>query len=394
MVGFWRVELKLLGPVQAYVAPATSGVERFSVVPAHRGPLFEAVGVAGRALTTTVVVPATLVQPATVMVTLYVPEAAVVTLAIVGFWRVELKLLGPVHAYVAPATRGVERFSVVPAHRGPLLDAVGVAGTGFITTVVVPATLVQPATVTVTLYVPAAAAVTLAIVGFWSVELKLLGPVHAYVAPATRGVERLSVVPAHSGPLLDAVGVAGTAFTTTVVVPATLVQPATVTVTLYVPEAAVVTLAIEGFWRVELKLLGPVHAYVAPATRGVERLSVAPAHSGPSLDAVGVAGTGFITTVVVPATLVQPATVMVTLYVPEAAVVTLAIVGFWSVELKLLGPVHAYVAPATRGVERFSVVPAHSGPLLDAVGVAGTGFITTVVVPATLVQPATVTVTL
>ncbi len=126
----------------------------------------------------------------------------------------------------------MERFSVVPAHRGPLLDAVGVAGTGFITTVVVPATLVQPATVTVTLYVPEAAVVTLAIVGFWRVELKLLGPVQAYVAPATRGVERFSVVPAHRGPLLDAVGVVGTGLTTTVVVPATLVQPATVTVTL------------------------------------------------------------------------------------------------------------------------------------------------------------------
>ena len=81
------------------------------------------------ALTTTVVVPAMLVQPFNVTVTLYVPAAAKVTPAIVGFCRVELKLFGPVHAYVAPTTAGVVRFKVAPTQRGPLLEAVGVAGT-------------------------------------------------------------------------------------------------------------------------------------------------------------------------------------------------------------------------------------------------------------------------
>ena len=36
------------------------------------------------------------------------------------------------------------------------------------------------------------------------------------------------------------------------------VQPLTVTVTLYVPPAAVVTLGIDGFWDPEVKLFGPV----------------------------------------------------------------------------------------------------------------------------------------
>lgn len=51
------------------------------------------------------------------------------------------------------------------------------------------------------------------------------------MAPETAGVERLMVVPVQTGELLLAVGVAGSELTTTVVVPATLVHPATVRVT-------------------------------------------------------------------------------------------------------------------------------------------------------------------
>ena len=46
--------------------------------------------------------------------------------------------------------------------------------------------------------------------------------------------------------------------TVTAVVPAGDVQVPTVAVTAYVPEALVVTLAIEGFWLAEAKLFGPV----------------------------------------------------------------------------------------------------------------------------------------
>jgi hypothetical protein len=60
--------------------------------------LFEAVGVAGAALTVTLVVPAAELQVPTVTMTEYVPLLAVVALAIVGFCRFEVKEFGPVHA--------------------------------------------------------------------------------------------------------------------------------------------------------------------------------------------------------------------------------------------------------------------------------------------------------
>ena len=61
--------------------------------------------------------------------------------------------------------------------------------------------------------------------------------------------------------------------------------------------------------------------------------------------------------------------------------------------MKPFGPVHAYVAPATVGVESEIVPPSQYGPPFDAVGVAGVGLTTTFVVPAAEVQPLTVIVT-
>ena len=116
--------------------------------------------------------------------------------------------------------------------------------------------------------------------------------------------------------------------TTTFVVPAAEVQPLTVTVTEYVPASAVVAFARVGFCRAEVKPFGPVQAYVAPLTVGVESEIVAPAQYGPPFEAVGVAGVGFTTTEVVPAAEVQPLTVIVTEYVPASAVVALERVGF------------------------------------------------------------------
>src|SRR3954463_10624443 len=198
---------------------------------------------------------------------------------------------------------------------------------------------------------PASAVVALERVGFCRDEAKPFGPVHAYVAAATAGVESEIVAPAQYGPPLDAVGVAGVAFTTTEVVPAADVQPLVVTVTEYVPASAVVALERVGFWSADVKPFGPVHAYVAPATVGVESEIVAPSQYGPPFDAVGVAGVGFTTTFVVPAAEVQPLTVIVTEYVPPSAVVAFERVGFCSAEVKPFGPVHEYVAPATVGVE-------------------------------------------
>ena len=77
--------------------------------------MFDAVGVDGKALTTTLVVPMAEVQPLTVMESEYVPAKAVVAFARVGFCSDEVKPFGPVHAYVAPATAGVVSEIVPPA---------------------------------------------------------------------------------------------------------------------------------------------------------------------------------------------------------------------------------------------------------------------------------------
>jgi hypothetical protein len=193
------------------------------------------------------------------------------------------------------------------------LLAVGVAGAALTTTFVVPAAdVLQPLTVMVTEYVPASASVALLRVGFWSAEVKPFGPVHEYVAPPTVGVESWIVAFSQYGPPFDAVGVAGVALTTTLVVPAAEVHPLTVMVTEYVPASARVALARVGFWSADVKPFGPVHEYVAPLTVGVESWIVAFSQYGPPLLAVGVAGVALTTTFVVPAAEVQPLTVMVT----------------------------------------------------------------------------------
>ena len=79
---------------------------------------------------------------------------------------------------------------------------------------------------------PAIAAVAFEMLGFWIVLVKPFGPVQEYVAPAIVLPVKLIVPPAHKGLLLPAVGADGIAFTITFVVPALLVQPATVAVTL------------------------------------------------------------------------------------------------------------------------------------------------------------------
>src|SRR6185503_11654463 len=171
------------------------------------GPPLLAVGVAGVALTTTLVVPAAEVQPPTVIVTEYVPASARAALLRVGFCRADVKPFGPVHAYVAPPTVGVESWIVAFSQYGPPLLAVGVAGPALTTTFVVPAAEVQPLTVIVTEYVPASAVVALARVGFWSADVKPFGPVHEYVAPPTVGVVSWIVAFSQYGPLFDALGI-------------------------------------------------------------------------------------------------------------------------------------------------------------------------------------------
>jgi hypothetical protein len=73
--------------------------------------------------------------------------------------------------------------------------------------------------------------------------------------------------------------------------------------------------------------------------------------------------------------------------------VALDSVGFWSEDVKPFGPVHVYVAPATVGVESVIVAPSQYGPVLLAVGVAGKGLTTTVVLLAGDVHAPMVVVT-
>jgi hypothetical protein len=80
--------------------------------------------------------------------------------------------------------------------------------------------------------------------------------------------------------------------------------------------------------------------------------------------------------------------------VPVIAVVAPGLVGFWTAEVKPLGPVHAYVAPDTVEAVKFKVAPAQIGPLFPAVGAEGMALTVAAVVPAADVQPPVVDVTL
>jgi len=123
--------------------------KRFNGLPEQTGVLLLSTGAAGVFATITETVLCALVHPPTVMVSEYVPDAAVVALPMVGSSSVEKKLLGPFHWYVAPTTVFAVRFNVCPAHIGLLLPTVGAAGVGFTTTAVVLCGLVQPPTVIV-----------------------------------------------------------------------------------------------------------------------------------------------------------------------------------------------------------------------------------------------------
>jgi hypothetical protein len=85
---------------------------------------------------TTAVVAAELWQPnELVTVRLYVPAITVVALAeTIGFCRDDIKLLGPVHAYVVILAGPPVSDNAVPVQTGPLFVAVAI-GVGFTVTV-------------------------------------------------------------------------------------------------------------------------------------------------------------------------------------------------------------------------------------------------------------------
>jgi hypothetical protein len=141
------------------------------VPPGQYGPPLFAVGI-GSGFTTTAIVPVPTQPLASVTEILYVPEAAAVAAAIVGFCAVDEKALGPVQDQLTPLEQ--VKFRAVPTQIGELL---AIPGTRLVLTVtVVFAVAVQPATVTVTVYTPAIPAVAAPGAGFCAVEVNPKGP--------------------------------------------------------------------------------------------------------------------------------------------------------------------------------------------------------------------------
>ena len=98
MTGFCNAEVNPLGPLQLYVAPLELAVSEISL-PRHAGELLPATGAAGVGFTITAIVSVAMGgQPATDAVREYVPDPETGIPAIVGFCKVEVKLLGPPHA--------------------------------------------------------------------------------------------------------------------------------------------------------------------------------------------------------------------------------------------------------------------------------------------------------
>ena len=117
---------------------------------------------------------------------------------------------------------------MLPAHTAALPLTVPPTEPAFTDTVVVLLAVQPPASVTVTVYVPLFSAVAPEIVGFCCVEVKVFGPVQLYDTPPPPN--RFSVVPVHTGVLLDAVATI-VVFTVTFVVVVAEHPAALVTVT-------------------------------------------------------------------------------------------------------------------------------------------------------------------
>ena len=107
-------------------------------------------------------------------------------------------------------------------------------------------------------------------------------------------------------------------------------------------------------------------------------------------------GVGLITTVVLPGEEGQlpVVAVAITVYTPAIAVVLFGMVGFCAVLVYPFGPVHDQVTAIVLVVlaNNLIVESLQSGELFVAVGVAGLGFITTVVFPVSDLQFAMVAI--
>jgi hypothetical protein len=229
----------------------------------------------------------------------------------------------------------------LPAQTGVLLDAVA-EGNGFTTTFTEVGAVQLLTSVTVTIYVPLA--VTLDIDGLGPVHVPgLAGPVQLYDAPvALELAKRFRVLPLQIGLLLPAFKL-GINLTVTVTVKVAPVQPPDTGVTVYVA----VPFVAEGLISVPLILVAPlpeVPPVIPPVTVGAGQLYVVPVGTVPLVISTGVTvkapplhiidvilvmiGAG-LTVTLTDSLSVQPlASVTVTSYVPDMAVVAFEMVGF------------------------------------------------------------------
>ena len=243
-------------------------------------------GAAGFVFGAAVPVPAGLVHPFTVVVTVYGPTVLTVMEAVVA----------PVlHSSVPEAT--VDKVEVLLQLSTTVTT--GAAGVVFGAAVPLPGKLVHPFTVVVTVYEPAVPTVMEAVVA----------PVlHSSVPVAA--VDKVDVLLQLFTTVTT--GAAGVVFGAAVPLPGKLVHPFTVVVTVYGPAVLTVIEAVDA----------PVlHSSVPAAT--VDKVEVVLQLS--TTVTTGVAGVVFGAAVPLPAALVHPFTVVVTVYVPAVLTVIEAV---------------------------------------------------------------------
>ena len=243
-------------------------------------------GAAGVVFGAAIPLPAALVHPFTVVVTVYVPAVPTVIEDVVA----------PVLHSSVPAA-AVDKVDVLLQLSTTVTT--GAAGVVFGAAVPLPAALVQPFTVVVTVYVPAMLTV------IEDVDSPVL---HSSVPVAT--VDKVDVLLQLSTTVTT--GAAGVVFGAAVPLPAALVHPFTVVVTVYVP--AVPTVIEE--------VVAPVLHSSVPAA-AVDKVDVLLQLS--TTVTTGAAGVVFGAAVPLPAALVHPFTVVVTVYVPAVLTVIEAV---------------------------------------------------------------------
>jgi hypothetical protein len=326
------------------------------------GPFAVTAGVAGLALTVTVVAVLVAVQPfAFATVTLKLPEAFTTIDCVVAPFDQRYEALAGAVSVTEPPWQKVV---------GPFAVTTGVAGAALTVTVVAALVAVQPfAFVTVTLCEPDVFTRIDCVVAPFDQRYEALAGAVSVTEPPWQKVV---------GPLALTTGVAGSALTVTAVAALVALQPfAFVTVTLYEPDA-----------------LATIDCVVAPVDQRYEALAGAvsvtepPSQNdvGPLALTTGVAGSALTVTAVAALVALQPfAFVTVTLYEPDAFTTIDCVVAPVDQRCEALaGAVSVTEPPSQNDV----------GPLALTTGVAGSALTVTAVAALVALQAfALVTVT-